>query len=101
MLAPLAPALLSFEAYGRTKSLVRFPFNDDVDKHVNGPQPLTSAMGKIDEYFEWVQARKLCMMYMLSNDGGSMHLYHKSDDAHTEVADIMLGPGKMVFFAMT
>jgi len=71
--------------WGRTNNLLRVP-----RASVKALQTLEGAslqdVGALESYLEWLRARKICMLYLVQNDGGYLELVPHSGDEPTKLS---------------
>jgi len=105
-LFPFTGHHLGFEAYSRSLSLVRQPFKDskEEDHIMRSQKPLKNVdvFGGEDEsapHVSFIQLRKLCILYFVGGNGGTLTLHPKKDVAGAAVdISIPCEQSRMVIF---
>jgi polyketide synthase-associated protein len=85
-MVPYTDALLGFTAFGRYQGLVRVPFSGSAESSKLGPIAIIQEdveNGDVGKYIDFIQSRKVCMLYMLKNEGGDVRLFPKVGDEVT------------------
>jgi len=80
LLVPLAPDYLGFSPSAQSKAVARLRFASEAEADRLAPTPLTDddiEEGLVKDHILFVQTRKVCMLYMIDNEGGDLSLYHK------------------------
>mmetsp|Transcript_44953 Transcript_44953/g.95839 ORF Transcript_44953/g.95839 Transcript_44953/m.95839 type:complete len:1232 (+) Transcript_44953:79-3774(+) len=86
MLAPVAEGYLNIDCVGRSPGLVRVPFSSKAEQSRLKSEPLMDddiEEGLVAAHIAWVQSRKICMMYLIDNEGGEMQLFKKDGEKVT------------------
>jgi polyketide synthase-associated protein len=97
LLQPLAPEVLGCEIFSRSASLVRTPFPGNEVQYPAGLQDQDIYDRKTEKFLEFILRRKLCMMHLVSNAGGTLELFPKQ---HLDMDNVTLplSTGRMVIF---
>jgi len=78
LLRPMTYETLGFECYSRSEEMAWIPCASKAEEASLGQGCLTEEdvqAGKVDEHLVFLQRRKLCMMYMIANNGGEVYLH--------------------------
>mmetsp|Transcript_57890 Transcript_57890/g.148909 ORF Transcript_57890/g.148909 Transcript_57890/m.148909 type:complete len:1227 (-) Transcript_57890:138-3818(-) len=97
LLHPYATPILGFESFGRSEGLVRMKWSSkaEADKYRKEPLSFTDESdGSIQRHIEFTQRRKIAMLYMIDNGGGSLTLIPK-EGASTRIP---LASNRLVLF---
>jgi len=101
LLVPLCTEYLGFKPWpGCTGTLLRTLCSTSKEKQDLGAGPLTASDvedGQVGKYLDFVQRQRLCMMYLVDNDGGTLELIPK-EDAGFEKVQLAVSPAKLVVF---
>lgn len=97
LLVPYAPDYLGFSPSAQSKAVARMRFAGKAEADRLAPTPLTDddiEEGLVKNHIMFMQTRKVCMLYMVDNEGGELFLYPK------EGGEVMLpiGKNKLVLF---
>jgi len=82
VLAPLTEQSLGFAASGRTEGLARLRHRSRAEAASLKPEPLAGddiEGGLVEKHLSFLQSRKVCMLYMIDNDGGELLLHPKDE----------------------
>jgi polyketide synthase-associated protein len=80
--APISQQAFGFTCSGRRKGQIWMPFQSAQEADMMQPEGLTDEdadAGVIDKHLHFIQERRLCLMYWISNDGGEFTLYPRPD----------------------
>mmetsp|Transcript_16368 Transcript_16368/g.46737 ORF Transcript_16368/g.46737 Transcript_16368/m.46737 type:complete len:1203 (-) Transcript_16368:114-3722(-) len=80
LMAPLTSSMLGFEYTGLSYRFARLPYKSSAEADQLRPLALSEEdveIGTIEQHLVMMQRRKVCMLYMIDNDGGSLKLFHK------------------------
>jgi len=78
LIAPVASEVLGFGVYGRTSAIVRATPAETVQA-----QPLPTLGddelhdGRVESFIAWLLRRRLCLLYLIDNSGGTLELFPK------------------------
>eukprot|EP00406_Dinophysis_acuminata_P067697 CAMPEP_0179280134 /NCGR_PEP_ID=MMETSP0797-20121207/36472_1 /TAXON_ID=47934 /ORGANISM="Dinophysis acuminata, Strain DAEP01" /LENGTH=893 /DNA_ID=CAMNT_0020988783 /DNA_START=35 /DNA_END=2716 /DNA_ORIENTATION=+ len=101
MFCSVAGDSLGFEPWRNNfGSLLRMPFIDDSEKELLHPEPLSgyeAETGEIEYHLDFLQRKRLCMMYLVNGDEGALELHAKGGSGQ-EVVRIPATPDKLVVF---
>jgi len=79
MLTPLVEPTFNFKIWGRRSGMVRVPLTGSTEESILRPSPLDesdyAAGGKVYGHINFLERRKLQIMYMIHNEGGELMLY--------------------------
>jgi len=87
---------LDFLPCERSKGYARLPFANMQEKEQMRPKSIEDGFG-IEEFLEFFERRKLCIMHLVENDGGHLRLYSQPDSGFEDIA-IPLVRNRMVIF---
>lgn len=78
LLAPLALGALGFLPVGRSEGLARLRFSSSTEAARFAPLPLAFSdeeEGVVEGHLSFVRRRKVCLLYMIDNDGGELSFF--------------------------
>nr|AQS99310.1 type I polyketide synthase [Gambierdiscus excentricus] len=84
----------------RSGTMVRVPLQSQDERRELSPWPLQQAEvddGLVENQLDFIQRRKLCIMYLVENRGGTLELYPRQDLRQPDVV-LPLTPNKIVVF---
>lgn len=99
-LGPMTADVLGFRSFGLTDTMTWIPFQSTREKGMMQPQELTEEdieEGLVAKHLHFLKRRKLCFMYLVDNDGGTISL-HPREDLATEPVELPLTKGKLLVF---
>merc|ERR1719277_1895627 len=89
----------AFIPWGRTNSLVRSSYEDaDVKTTIRRNMLGSDDAEELDDYVNFIEGRKLCVLYFVDNEGGELEFMPKPEAYDYSPATIPLSRNKLVIF---
>lgn len=99
-LSPMFPDHLGFTCWGRSPPMLRKPYGAEAPPVLSKPFEVSDKKG-MEEFYLWLMERKLCMMYFIDSEGGTLELQPASSSASASnigKATIPVVTGRLVIF---
>eukprot|EP00930_Biecheleria_cincta_P018480 TRINITY_DN14388_c3_g1_i2.p1 TRINITY_DN14388_c3_g1~~TRINITY_DN14388_c3_g1_i2.p1 ORF type:complete len:1233 (-),score=231.02 TRINITY_DN14388_c3_g1_i2:95-3766(-) len=100
LMEPYSQARLGFKSWGRTGSMVRIPFSHKSEESKLRPGVLSSKAyedGRVMGHINFLETRKLVVMFFVGNDGGEIIL-EPFEDGIAPAVTIPLASNRMLIF---
>nr|AQS99205.1 type I polyketide synthase [Gambierdiscus excentricus] len=83
VMGPMTWDSMGFHAMGRTESMVWLPFVNNREETALTPEPLNDEdideENLVEKHIQFLRRRKLCCLYFIDNEGGTLTLHPRSD----------------------
>nr|AQS99199.1 type I polyketide synthase [Gambierdiscus polynesiensis] len=83
VMGPMTWDSMGFQSFGRTEAMCWVPFASSREENALVPEPLNDddveEEGMVERHIQFIRRRKLCFLYMVDNEGGSITLHPRSD----------------------
>uniref|UniRef100_A0A7S1SEG7 Ketosynthase family 3 (KS3) domain-containing protein n=1 Tax=Alexandrium catenella TaxID=2925 RepID=A0A7S1SEG7_ALECA len=83
VMGPMTWDSMGFHSMGRTEGMVWLPFASSREEAAMTPEPLNDEdideENMVEKHIQFLRRRKLCCMYLIDNEGGSLTLNPRSD----------------------
>mmetsp|Transcript_86468 Transcript_86468/g.201183 ORF Transcript_86468/g.201183 Transcript_86468/m.201183 type:complete len:1263 (+) Transcript_86468:63-3851(+) len=83
VMGPMTWDSMGFHTMGRTEGMVWLPFASTREENALVPEPLNDEdiedEGLVEKHIQFLRRRKLCCLYLIDNEGGTLTLHPRSD----------------------
>jgi len=101
VMGPMSWDSMNFHSVGRTEGMVWIPFSSDREGSALTPEPINDddidEDDIIEKHIQFLRRRKLCCMYLIDNEGGTVTL-HPREDLKMETVKLPVEKGRLLVF---
>nr|AFW98413.1 type I polyketide synthase [Alexandrium ostenfeldii] len=96
LLTPTASSVFGFEPYSRSNAFVRTPYTEEGQRPV-ALEDADFSDQNVEKFLAWIMRRRLSLIHLIENDGGTFELYPK-EHLKMDSVRLPLQKSRMIIF---